>query len=139
MAIVFPDFARKDLLDFIVKNSDNCYVTLFKNDVTPDQTTVFEDLDDADFSGFAFFPFYDSDAAVIDGDGRGRIANATVTFTRGVGATTNTIYGWALIWIHGPGIIHPVLFVERFPAPILMASPGDEISFSLTVLDELGT
>lgn len=138
MAIVLTKQSKKSVLDFIVEKSLSCYVMLFQNDLTPDDDTEFADFVEADYDGYDQIDFTASDRADIDEDDRGSRFLDDVTFTRTAGPTDNTIYGWALVY-QGADDEMVQLFCERFPAPLLMVTPGDEIKFNLAILDELGT
>jgi len=102
-------------------------VGLFQNDLTPTPATLFADLVEADFDGYAPVAV-DETAFVFSNDvdgGRSFFDPDTKNFTAGGGlAATQTIYGW--FWRTSTS--GEVLTVNRFSQPIDMALPGQVIS-----------
>lgn len=100
---------------------------LFKNDITPNDSTVLSDLVEANFDGYS-----DTDGSWIQIDhgtdisGRGFAKSLEVTYTQSGIVVINTIYGWFIktstygkIWKCG-----------RFASPIVMDTTGKTIKLT---------
>ncbi len=127
MALVLPDQGLPDLLDWMIRRTGgdppDLVFTLWTNDITPTQATVFTDLTRASFTGFFEMvmtragwtaPAIVSDQAVSTW----KTAPTNWTLT----ALPVTVYGWAA---YNPGTLKLVI-VERFDTPRALAI-GDTI------------
>lgn len=138
MAVFFVNEGRNNLLNVITSESEvNARIVLFVSGPTIDNATAFADLSIADFSGYADLVWTGAANASIDGSGRGS-RQKTFTFTHDGGGTDNTIGGWALV-VDDPSGNPKLILAENFAAPLVMADAGNQITFDLTLLDELGT
>jgi hypothetical protein len=138
MAVVFPDVGKEVALAVLFDAGRNPKIKLFKNNLNPVVATVLTDLTEADFSGYADIDLSAASAAAIDGTDRGFRELDANTFTHNGGATTNSVYGWYVV-LDDPSPAAELFMIERFSAPQLMGSVGDQIVFDLTIFDELGT
>lgn len=137
MAVVFPDTGKKTALQILLDSGNNPTMHLFQNNHTPAVGDALADYTEGDFSGYATVDISDASAADIDGSDHGFRERLAITFTRAAGATSNTIYGWYLT-IDNPGVGAELFMAEKFSAPQLMATAGDQIKFDFTLFDELG-
>lgn len=124
MPIVAPNQGLPDLLAWLLVSTStppDLVLTLWVNDLTPDQETVFVDLDRATFGGFTerlmnrsawTAPAVAADHAVSTW--------GTVPFEWTVAADPQTVYGWAA---YEPFSEH-LIFVERFDTPRALAVGG---------------
>lgn len=119
MPIVMSQAGYMYTLDALVDTGFLAYLRLFQNDHTPADTDTVADYDEADFSGYAQIPMAWA-PAVINGSGKGQISAAGELFTRGVGGTSNTIYGAYVVAGAGG---EELMFAERFAAPVEMDTP----------------
>jgi hypothetical protein len=97
---------------------------LFKNNVSPQQSSVLADFVEADFSGYAVVPppVVGWSVSVTSG-GVAKTAANLISWSRGIGPTSNTIYGYFLT--DGPGTY--LYAAELFAVPIPMNAPPDLI------------
>lgn len=129
MSVVVPNEGEIGIL--LVLGTGGLTLFLFKNDVTPNDSTVLADLTPANFSGAS-----DTDGAYeisefgTDGSGRGYCTTGQYVWTHNGGGTNNTIYGWCIkindlskIWKCG-----------RFATPIVMDTGGKTIKITDTSL-----
>lgn len=106
--------------------SSTVKLSLFKNNITPDENTVFSDFTKADFTGYA-------DSVVTLGAPTTVAGKSTVTatapaaFVMGTPGTGNTIYGY-YVWIPATTIL---LWCEKFDNAPVLANAGDEIDVTL--------
>jgi len=119
---------KRPVLDMLVSGDSFALVVLrlYKNNVTPDEDSVFADFDEANFSGYAEeVPAFG--AASIVGH-KGKIVDgAAREFIHNGGATANTIYGYYVV----DDATSKVLWAERFSAPQAVANNGDKITITL--------
>lgn len=125
MPQVFPNEGLTDLLSYWIGKQSNAFASwqlmLWKNDITPDQDTVYADLTEAAFVGYSrvtinpatwVSPIIDDDKAVT--------TYGTDPVTWNVTSGTETIYGYALITPTSPVIRS----IERFADPVLVGAGG---------------
>ena len=101
---------------------------LFQNNFTPSKSSVFSSFTVATFSGYAGVAITWG-AGSISANISTALAPAAV-FTRSIGATSNTIYGWYLTDSGGTKVIACNLLA----APKVMGVSGDGISITLSEL-----
>lgn len=108
------------------------YVRLFKNNHVVGNTSVFADMTQADFSGYADqLPSWS--AAADNGSGDAERHTGTLTFTHNGGGTANTIYG-LLVAPDNAGIDSKVIVAYNFPVPISMSAGDPPIVISVLKL-----
>lgn len=102
-------------------------ISLFKNNITPDENTVFGDFVEADFSGYvsqdmdaSFFATFAAPPGALS-NGWNTITN----FSHDGGGTANTIYGW---YAHRDG---KVIETQLFASPQSFSMVGDDISVAV--------
>lgn len=101
---------------------------LFQNNFTPSKSSVFANFTEATFSGYTAQTVTFSGSTVTANVAS--IAAAAITFTRSIGATSNTIYGWYLT----DSISSKVFACNLLATPKAMTTNGDGISVTLTEL-----
>ncbi len=126
---VIPDEGMKLLQDklngFIAVTFQ---LRLYQNNYTPIKSSVFADFTIATFSGYA-------SQTVTFGGGTvtSNISSAVagaLTFTRSIGATNNTIYGWFMV----DSVNSKVYAANLLSTPKNMNTSGDAITITLTEL-----
>lgn len=137
MAVVFPDIGKEVALQILLDAGRNPEVKLFKNNFTPGDASVLGDFTEADFDGYAAVSLAGLSAAAIDGSDRGYRSQAGIAFVKSAGVTSNTVYGWYLV-LDNLTPAAELFMAEKFPAPQVMGSAGDTVTFDLTIFDELG-
>lgn len=127
MANVFLQQGDKAVLDSLVAGGTVFKnLKLFQNNHTPAVGDVNGDYTEATFTGYSAIDIHSTfGAAFINGSNQGEIDGSQQTFTRSAGATSNTIYGAYVTDNAGD-----VVFAEKFPAPISMATAGDAILYT---------
>lgn len=110
-----------------VRLDGDCLKTLklFKNDHVPVVGDGNGNYTEANFSGYASVALGDWNAAILNDDDKGEIDGDPATFTHNGGGTSNTVYGAYVVNNAGD-----VVYAERFAAPRVMASNGDEIVYT---------
>jgi hypothetical protein len=98
---------------------------LYQNNHTPSPTDVNGSYTEATFSGYGAVLLGTWTAAFVNGSGQGEIDAAMATFTHNGGGTANTIYGAYVTDQAGD-----VVYAELFPAPQVMSSLGNSISYT---------
>jgi hypothetical protein len=97
MKNTIPASVLRDLLDSLTVVGallTGAVVKLYKNDITPDQTTVLADFDEADFTGYAASAAITWGAAFTDILGLTHLIGDIKTFTLSALTTVNTVYGY---------------------------------------------
>src|ERR1044072_2949235 len=125
MALKVPDVGEVNILDTLrgVWNSTTVRFHLYQTNYTPVDGSVLGDFTEATFSGYAAIAV-SSFAAATTVSNRGSTTANPITFTRGVGETSNSIYGYYVT----DSTNTKLLFAERAPAPpISMTNVGDQI------------
>lgn len=138
MGAIFPDVAKKNVLDILLDPTNNPKARLFKNNHVPTPGTDLASLTVADFSGYAEVDLSALTLTMINGAHQGFRQQAGVSFIHNGGGVGNLIYGWYIVATL-PGQFEDLMFVERFPAPQSVTAFGDTVQFNLTILDEQGT
>jgi len=93
-----------DVIDYIrgtFLNTADSYVHLFKNNFTPDPSSILTDFTEATFTGYAAVQVNSKFATpykVIDGEYQTDSTPFTFTCT---GGSPQTCYGWYLTWFDG--------------------------------------
>jgi hypothetical protein len=136
MPLVLPNEGLVTWLNWLIKDTGgsppDLVLTLFINDLVPDQATTFSDLERADFNGFMELVMGRSNwTSPIIEDGRATSQWKSVPTEWTVVADPETVYGWAA-YLPFP---ERLMIVERFdvPRPLIV---GDTLRvlprFSLT-------
>jgi hypothetical protein len=132
MAIIVPNSGELELLDKMIRDAlsvdEDYYLRLYKNDYTPDATSVLGDFTEADFTDYAQKTLTRSgfNAASTNGSGEGEIGyGSEQAFT--CGTTGNTVYGYYVVGETS----NTVLWCQRFTAARAMAN-GDVIRITPT-------
>lgn len=127
MALVVPDEGEVSLLDMLVDGDgfSSVRIRLYKNNLTPDEDTVYGDMTECDFSGYAQVTPSFGAASVVSHKGK-IVDSAARNFTHNGGGTSNTVYGYYVVDSTGTRL----LWVERFASPITMANSGDQIQLT---------
>jgi hypothetical protein len=129
MPLVVPDVGELYMLDRIRAALNAPVITflrLYQNNYTPVQGSVLADFTEATFSGYAQLAVTDFGAAATVSNKAKIICAAAKVFSHSGGATSNTIYGYHVVYLGAPTI----LYAERFASPIVMAVSGDVISIT---------
>lgn len=116
--LVLPNQGLPDLLDWMIRHTGgdppDLVFTLWTNDITPTQATVFTDLTRASFTGFTERVMTRSGwTAPVVSSNAARSTWGTVPTNWTLTALPVTIYGWAA---YNPGPLRLVI-VERFDTP----------------------
>jgi len=126
MTVVYGYEGKAVALEAIQAAYSTGVVSLFKNNITPDNDTVYGDFVFADFSGFAPVQPPTWGSTVPDGNGNASQTALVCEFAHDGGGTDNDIYGWAYLYYNG-GTPY-FAFGERFAdAPREMSGLGDVI------------
>jgi hypothetical protein len=127
MAAIIPDIAKPRMSKIwtLEVAPGQLKVHLFKNNYTPDHTTVLANLTEANFTGYASA---DADnpvtQAALDVAGRAFVLWDMIRWTK-AGATGNDIYGY---WVVDSG--GNLLWVERFITGVFsMNTDGSVLQF----------
>lgn len=100
---------------------------------------VIGDMDEADFDGYASQSSIVFSDPIINGDNRGEIESATITWTAGAGISgPQTIYGM-YVTCNTPGSIEMLWLWIPFTATITLTAPGQLVEKKLKVLDNAFT
>lgn len=130
--LVHPTEGRLFVLNRWSPGGLDLWVILFKTNITVDANTVFSDLVEADFSGYArSHPTWSSPAN--DGSGNAESHPSAITFSHDGGGTSNTIYGLA-VCPDSAGLANTILCAYKFPSPISMSTAADSIIFTPKVI-----
>lgn len=101
-----------------------CKMMLFTNPITPQKTTVFADLTEATFSGYAQVALTYG-GSLVDGNGTQELTSNLAAFRATGTPTSETLYGYGIT--DGGGT--PVLLgAETFPSPIVVGTAGNGVS-----------
>lgn len=126
MALVLPNQGLPSLLDWMIRHTGgdppDLVMTLFTNNLTPTQTTVFADLVRATFGGFSERVLTRSGWTVpVISSGKSVSTWGTTPYTWTCTSDPETLYGWAA---YDPGPMQLVI-VERFdsPRPVTVGNP----------------
>lgn len=125
MSLVAPNEGLADQLDYILKSTisgvANWTLVLFKNNLTPNQSTVYADLTLATFGGYSPVTLSRSTwtSAVISADKAVSTYDTTPQIWL-VSSGSETIYGYAIVTPSSPVI----RYVERFASPIAVSAGG---------------
>lgn len=125
MALVCPDVGEILMLQYIVNmvSPDNRILRLFKNDVTPSDSTTVGGLTQADQAGYAPITLTGSNWTTTQSIGVTTAVYSEQTFTFTTGAT---IYGYYVVTTAGN-----MLWLERFSgAPFQLPDGGGQISIT---------
>jgi hypothetical protein len=125
MSLVCPDSAEILMLQYIVNmtSPDNRLLKLFKNNVTPGESTVIGTLTEATQAGYAPVTLVGSSWTTTQSSGVTTAVYSERTFTFTTGAT---IYGYYITTM-----TNALLWVERFSgAPFTLPDGGGEIAIS---------
>lgn len=126
---VIPDEGMKRLQDKMNGvGALNFTLRLFQNNFTPVKGSIFSDFTDATFSGYVA-QTCTFGAGTVTSNISTAVA-AAITFTRSIGATSNTIYGWYLVDV----TTSKVFAANLLATPKVMGTSGDGITVTLTEL-----
>lgn len=92
-------------------------IRLFKNNFTPNKSSIDTDFEEADFDGYAAEDL-DYDPVFVNATPRTQVNAASVTWVRAAGPTDNDVYG-----IYITDNAGEVRGYELFPAPVPMVTP----------------
>lgn len=119
MALKVPNVGELELLDEILRE-DDFELHLYKNDYTPVDDSELADFTEADFEGYASEALTNWVAAVTDANGRAFTHADSLTFTKGTGGVSNTVYGYYVVNASNSELV----WAERFLAGIVMDTDG---------------
>lgn len=126
MAIVASDQSERNLIDRLLNGNtgENLLLKLFKNDVTPGESTVVGDFTEADFSGYAAKTLTNSSwaAATTDGGGSSSSSYAEQTFTP-TADPAQDIYGYYIVGATSGKL----MWAERFSDAPRNVAGGDDL------------
>lgn len=128
---VIPDATLIEDVDLLHARDSAWRVMLFKNDIEPDEDTEYDDLEEADFSGYARVTPSFGSAEVTDHVARSD-ADLCI-FTHDGGGTANDIYGAALLDVTG-GTPYPEVIARFDGDPITMEALHDKIKVAISDL-----
>jgi len=118
MSVVIPNVGEVELLNKMLKDED-LTLKLFKNNFTPDASTVIGDFEESDFTNYNSFALLKSGWSIDIVSGKAKAKYGTdPSWT--CGATGNTVYGY---WIEGATSV-TLLWTERFDSPIVLTLNG---------------
>lgn len=120
MSLVVFNQRKADLLQKIVPYLRTCTLALFVNDVTPSEADTPETYTLASFNGSDPKPLTDLGNAVLNGDNAGETSLSTLTWTKGAGGPSETVYG--AIVIDPDGLI--VCARRRPEGPVELSATG---------------
>lgn len=122
MPEVIPLVGQRRLLIYLIESAGpNMRVVLFKNNVDIDHSTIWVNLEEADFSGYARqeinwgTPYVPGPYAAVSGE--------PVYFIHDGGPVSNVIYGYAII----DQASNTVLYGDNFDPPALMGAYTDDV------------
>lgn len=97
MTLKVPDVTLIASLDDLMEGRYlNAKIKLYKNDITPDETSELADFTEANFSGYAEQTLVpDGTAAIVDGKAQQSFDDAV--FSHDGGATPNDIFGYFVV------------------------------------------
>lgn len=124
---IIPDEGMQYLLNEIVGSGGNFTLGLYKNNYTPVKGSVLSSFTAADFSGY-ISQTITFGAPTVTSNIASAVSSA-YTFTRTVGATSNTIYGWYLYSFPNS----KVFAANLLSTPKAMNTSGDGITITLTM------
>lgn len=104
-------------------------VHLFKNNYVPDNTTVFSNFTEADFTGYAAQDLV-MDLPVTVGGKATCTAHSVLSFTMGMPGTTNTVYGYYISLNADTFGYGRLLWCERFDNPMYFTNFGDQLNLT---------
>lgn len=131
MAALVPAGAEDVLLAGIIGSWLNlAAIQLYMNDYTPDDTTVYSNLTEADFNGYTAggIVLPGASGAFQNGDNKAEIGYDEVSWTKGVGGTGDTIYGYMIV-----DAVGNLVAVERFATPVDMNTDGSILNLDVAV------
>jgi hypothetical protein len=123
MADVLANEGAIDALTDLV-NGETWKWVLFSNNITPALTTVWANLTECTFPGYARINSAYASPAIAGAVDGAQSLHAQITFTCTGGGSAQNVYGYALIDTVGPKII----FAAQIPsAPKVMLNNGDAV------------
>lgn len=131
MSVVITEYGERKLLNLMLKEpttaNQKFTIHLFKNDITPTDTTVVGDFTEADFTNYAAVDLLRANwnNAITDSGSGKSVYNSAITWT--AGTTGNTIYGSYVLDVSGN-----LIFSRRFSSPRTMNNTN-----TLTITPEL--
>jgi hypothetical protein len=123
--LVASNYSTQKALDNVLTNLNSAsYLGVYSNNLTPTPATVWADLVEATFSGYArvnLAGLWGSSGAIMDGEYKSDLPAQTFTGT----GSSQTVYGWFVI------DATPHLWLSQlFPAPITVTSG---VNFSIAL------
>ena len=123
---LIPDEGMGIWLDKLNGGTHSFQLRLFQNNFAPSKSSVYANFTDATFSGY-FGSTVAWGAVSVAANQATSVASA-ITFTRSIGATSNTIYGWYLVDIS----TSKVFACNLLSSPKAMNTNGDGITITMT-------
>lgn len=124
MPLVTPNQGELELLDKMLRDAlvtnEDYVLKLYKNDYTPDDSSVEASFVEADFTNYVAVTLTRANwnPAVTNANGKAETSYGTSPISWTCGATGNTIYGYYVIGATS-GV---VLWAERFSVPRVMSN-----------------
>lgn len=136
MSLKFNIYGMHDQLSQVVAyyNGLPVHLHLYQNNITPDESTTLGTLSEADFDGYASQSVNDF-GVPVDFSNHVDSTAGTYTFTKGVGVTTNNVYGYYVT----DNTDTELLWAERYAgAPAAILLPGQTFSVTpvITVMNQ---
>lgn len=127
MAQVFPQSQQAKILQYLVNQEtpEDLILKLYKNDVTPSESSNTSTFTEADFTGYASAELDSADWTITTGDPTVALYDAFVEFESTAGSQNQQIYGYFIVGKTSGDLIT----AERFPTlPSPITNNGDIIS-----------
>lgn len=127
MTLILVNGGEEIVLNYLTNKDapEDLVVGLFKNNVTPTDTTVIGDLTDADFSGYAEVTPGAGAWTVTPGDPTVAVCSEQ-DFTSDADQTLQTIYGYFIKRATSGELV----WAERLPSPQDIQNNGDRVSIT---------
>lgn len=122
--------------DFITYAGSNLFAALLKSVSGLSADSVWADLSEADFSGYAHQTLSFPTPTIDGGTGKSKSTAPGVTFAHSGGGTANTIVGYAVGL--NVGGTNKLLFWDSFGSSRSMAVSGDSITLTPTMTETQG-
>jgi hypothetical protein len=126
---VFCQGGWEEILNGMVSANLLKRMRLFQNNHTPVNSDTYASYTEATFSGYSGYQNIVWGSAFINGSTQGEIDATQLTWTHNGGGTANTIYG-----VYITDASDNLLYAERFPAPLTLASSGDAVPYTASVV-----
>lgn len=108
-------------------------VRLYQNDITPNANNVLGDFVAATFPGYTDQVIQPGmSAPIVNPGGQAFSQSAVLSWVRGAGVGTQTIYGYVVFTTDGSG--NTIFGAERFATPRTLSLPGESLTLQIGVL-----